>query len=114
MITVFHKMVIEPVAAGDGGAVDPNSEHKVVVPFNTPYGPQNMELFKGSHEQCEEYIGRANERCIPVSDIRNKLGPIKNLIRLIENQLVDVYVPGKDLIYKEIEQCKENIKYLTD
>lgn len=44
-------------------------------------------------------------------DVRNKLGPIKNLMSLIELDLVS----GKhlDLILLEIEQCKKNIEYLT-
>ena len=51
---------------------------------------------------------------LPVSDIRNKLGPIKNLIAMLEN--VD-YMKGTvevhTLIQKEIEQCKRSIGYLS-
>jgi hypothetical protein len=46
-------------------------------------------------------------------DIRNKLSPIKNLIAMLENGLVDGTIEVHPYILKEIEQCKVSITYLS-
>lgn len=48
-----------------------------------------------------------------IEDVRNKLGPIKNLIKLVEKANSST-VDFSELIAKEIEQCKENLKYLSE
>lgn len=48
-----------------------------------------------------------------LSEVRNKLNPIKNLIAMLENGLVKGSVEMHDLVFKEIEQCKINIEELT-
>ena len=47
-----------------------------------------------------------------IQEIRNKLTPFKNLIAMLEHYLTLDDNIGK-LIKEEIEQCKENIKYLS-
>ena len=47
-----------------------------------------------------------------IEDIRNKLGPIKNLIKLVE-KAYSTDDNLSELIAKEIEQCKETLKYLN-
>jgi len=53
------------------------------------------------YSQQEEHI-------LPIPDIRNKLSPIVNLIKMIENGLDPKYID------KEIERSKISINYLAD
>ncbi len=46
-------------------------------------------------------------------DIRNKLTPIKNLIKMIENEL-ESGVDINPLIIEEMENCNKSILYLSD
>ena len=50
---------------------------------------------------------------LSLPDIRNKLSPIKNLISMLENGLVEGNVEMHDLVLKEIEACKQSIAYLS-
>lgn len=50
---------------------------------------------------------------IPISDIRNKMNPITNLISMIENGLI-LNDKMKEIVLSEIEQCKISINYLTN
>jgi len=45
------------------------------------------------------------------ADIRNKLTPMKNFIALFKNEYC--HTPVADEIIDEMEQCKENIEYLS-
>jgi hypothetical protein len=47
-----------------------------------------------------------------LSEIRNKLTPIKNLIAMLESGFI-APSGSQELIYKELEQCKVNIEELT-
>jgi len=47
-----------------------------------------------------------------LSEIRNKLTPIKNLIAMLESGFI-APSGSQELIYKEIKQCKVNIEELT-
>lgn len=49
-----------------------------------------------------------------ISDIRNKLNPVVNLIAMIENGLVKGQIEVHDLVLQEIEQVKKSVKYLTE
>lgn len=53
------------------------------------------------------------EKSLPLSDIRNKLSPFKNLIAMLENGLVVGTVDMHPFVIKEIEQCKVSIQYLS-
>lgn len=48
-----------------------------------------------------------------ISDIRNKLNPVVNLVAMIENGLVKGKIEIHDLVLQEIEQVKNSVKYLT-
>lgn len=50
---------------------------------------------------------------LTVPDIRNKLGPISNLIAIIEETDFDTDNDTFQMILKEIEQCKISIEYLS-
>jgi hypothetical protein len=50
---------------------------------------------------------------LTLPDIRNKLSPIKNLIAMLEDHLCKGAIKMHPLILKEIEQCKESLKYLS-
>jgi hypothetical protein len=70
--------------------------------------------------RTDEYLNKvANKNLaltdvmLPLSSIRNKLSPLKNLIAMIENGLAKGNVEMHDLLLKEIEQCKKNIAYLA-
>jgi flagellar biosynthesis/type III secretory pathway protein FliH len=47
-------------------------------------------------------------------DIRNKLSPIKNLIAMFENGLVEGNVDVRELVLREIENCKISVEYLSN
>lgn len=50
---------------------------------------------------------------LTISDVRNNLGPIKNLIALIESDPYGRSVTLRDIISEEIKRCKESIAYLS-
>jgi len=57
-----------------------------------------------------------NEISLPASllaDVRNKLTPIKNLIAMLENGLVQGTIEVHPLIIAEIEECKKSVSYLS-
>jgi len=56
---------------------------------------------------------KEQEDSIKVSDIRNKLNPITNLITMLENGLIKATVDVHSIIQSELKQCKISIEYLT-
>ena len=62
-------------------------------------------------EMIEELDG-IKPKVIIGEAINNKLTPIKNLIAMLENGLVTGEVAMHDLVFKELEGCKESINYL--
>jgi hypothetical protein len=53
------------------------------------------------------------EDTVLLSEVRNKLTPITNLIAMIENGLLKGSIEMHDLVLKELEQSKINIAELT-
>jgi archaellum component FlaC len=50
---------------------------------------------------------------LSIPDIRNKLNPIKNLIKMLESDLIKVDPKILPLVLKEIEESKKSIEYLS-
>lgn len=73
----------------------------------------NLEDFIRQFKTNQIMFVEDEEHYLTFDDIRNKLSPIKNLIKMIENGLVKGSVETHDLVLKEIEQCKESIEYLS-
>ncbi len=63
--------------------------------------------------QIHSLLNKNKEKSFKVSDIRNKLSPITNLIEIIKNEDIN-NIDIKELLIKEIKQCEISIKYLTD
>ena len=55
---------------------------------------------------------RQNVNVVNIEDLRNKLGPFKNLITMLENGLVEGTVDMHQLVLDEIRVCKENMDEL--
>ena len=53
---------------------------------------------------------------LSIPDIRNKLGPISNLLAIVDNEKLLFFenVETKNLIVSEIKNCKTSIKYLSN
>lgn len=76
----------------------------------------NLEDFIRQFRTNQVMIIEDENDSLTFDDIRNKLSPFKNLIKMIENGLVKCSVETYDVVcifHKEIEQCKESIEYLS-
>lgn len=55
------------------------------------------------------------ENTLLVSDIRNKLSPLKNLVALVERGIANNNLDGmSEHLEKQIKQCKISIQYLSN
>jgi hypothetical protein len=55
-----------------------------------------------------------SEVTLPLSDIRNKLSPLKNLVALVERGITNNNLDKMgEHIEKQIKQCKISIEYLS-
>ena len=86
----------------------------------------NPRYFTPEHmdDLCEQYkdhhtkplikeIDKLKKDSLSIPDIRNKLGPISNLITMLEHNRTKKSSEIDKLILAEIEQCKQSIKYLS-
>lgn len=55
---------------------------------------------------------RQNVNVVNIEDLRNKLGPFKNLITMLENGLVEGTIDTHQLVLDEIRVCKQNLNEL--
>lgn len=84
-------------------------------PNITCTGINNAGIIKTNMFISEELtIDDEDELSLTIPDIRNKIGPFKNLIAMIENGLLNGTVDVHAYIQKEIEQCKKSINYLSN
>jgi hypothetical protein len=63
--------------------------------------------------KCEPVEELEEGKVFGISDIRNKLSPIVNVIEMIENGLMEGTIDVHSLIFEEIKQVKKSIEYLT-
>ena len=55
------------------------------------------------------------EKTLLLSDIRNKLSPLKNLVALVERGIVNNNLDDmSEHLEKQIKQCKISIEYLSN
>ena len=69
---------------------------------------KKQNLDNPQEQQCNIHDVR-----LSLPDIRNKLSPIKNLIAMLEDGLMEGTIDVHPYIQKEIEQCKKSIAYLS-
>jgi hypothetical protein len=55
---------------------------------------------------------RQNVNVVNIEDLRNKLGPFKNLITMLENGLINGTIDTHQLVLDEIRVCKQNLDEL--
>lgn len=55
---------------------------------------------------------RQNVNVVNIEDLRNKLGPFKNLIAMLENGLINGTIDSHQLVLDEIRVCKQNLDEL--
>lgn len=72
-----------------------------VVPDSGNYCYQIRDIFK------DKFYNFVIENSLLVSDIRNKLGPIKNFVALVEAGA------SQEMVFKNIEALKDSMNYLT-
>jgi hypothetical protein len=104
------------------------SRLKVLIESNV-----NSELVKGSYVSKiiplndDKFLVHWNDRFRPLTDedyvknygrivnlenLRNKLGPFKNLITMLENGLINGTIDTHQLVLDEIRVCKQNLDEL--
>lgn len=79
----------------------PMDNDKVLVHWNDRFRPLTDE------EYTEKY-----GRMVNLENLRNKLGPFKNLITMLENGLVNGTIDTHQLVLNEIRVCKQNMDEL--
>jgi hypothetical protein len=65
-------------------------------------------FFPFDNNDYEEEYGKS----INIEELRNKLGPFKNLITMLENGLVEGTIDTHQLVLDEIRICKQNLDEL--
>ena len=89
-------------------ASDYESEDSNVNPGG--YSERQIGMFHGF---SDGYIKSRETYYTQLADIRNKLTPLLNLIQMIEHGYVTPSDKFKELVEKEIVNCKTVIKYLS-
>jgi hypothetical protein len=93
--------------------IDNTKQNYVLNVGRIPDGLNVIDVINQFKQTGIFFVEDTESDSLSYDDIRNKLSPFKNLIRMIENGLVKGSVETHDLVLKEIEQCKESIEYLS-
>ncbi len=87
------------------------------IEFDANQAERDMFIRGAKSEAAKNYwyqqFIKEQEDSIKVSDIRNKLNPIVNLITMLENGLINATVDVHSIVQSELKQCKISIEYLT-
>jgi hypothetical protein len=79
----------------------------VIFEKESGFGKEFENLLAGTNVSTSEFSKN------PSDDIRNKLGPMKNLLTMLINDPNFTQLSGASYIAKEINQCRESVEYLS-
>lgn len=79
----------------------PLDDYKFLVHWNDRFTPLTDEDYTKNYG-----------RIVNLENLRNKLGPFKNLITMLENGLINGTIDTHQLVLDEIRVCKQNLDEL--